>query len=62
MKETVNDRSGKAFNTIKEIGAVINDFRINAIGGLKEPLSSATLSPDAFSEIRTRMSFNVRKD
>ena len=38
MKETVNDRYGKAFNTIKEIGAVINDFRINAIGGLKAGL------------------------
>ena len=38
VKETINDRYGKAFNTINEIGAVINDFRINAIGGLKSGL------------------------
>jgi hypothetical protein len=35
---TISDRYGKAFNAIKEIGAVISDFRIDAIGGLKAGL------------------------
>ena len=38
MKETISDRYAKAFNSIREIGAVINDFKINAIGGLKAGL------------------------
>ena len=38
VKETISDRYGKAFNSIMEIGAVINDFRIDAIGGLKAGL------------------------
>ena len=35
---TISDRYGKAFNAIKEIGAVISDYRIDAIGGLKAGL------------------------
>ena len=35
VEATISDRYGKAFNALKEIGAVINDYRINTIGGLK---------------------------
>ena len=38
VQATISERYGKAFASIREIGAVINDFRINAIGGLKAGL------------------------
>ena len=38
IQATIIERYGKAFASIKEIGAVINDFRINAIGRLKAGL------------------------
>ena len=33
VQATISERYGKAFASIREIGAVINDFRVNAIGG-----------------------------
>ena len=38
VQATINERYGKSYSTIREIGAVINDFRINAIGGLRAGL------------------------
>ena len=38
VQATISERYGKAFASIREIGAVINDFRINAIGGLRAGL------------------------
>ena len=38
VQATISERYGKAFNTIREIGSVIDDFRINAIGGLRAGL------------------------
>ena len=35
VEATISDRYGKAFAAIKEIGAVINDFRIDSLGGMK---------------------------
>ena len=32
VQATISERYGKAFASIREIGAVINNFRINAIG------------------------------
>ena len=38
VQATIDERYGKAFASLREIGSVINDFRINAIGGLKAGL------------------------
>ena len=38
VEATISDRYGKTFAAIIEIGSVINDFRIDAIGGLKAGL------------------------
>ena len=38
VEATIIDRYGKTFAAIIEIGSVINDFRIDAIGGLKAGL------------------------
>ena len=38
IQATITERYGKTYSAIREIGAVINDFRINAIGGLRAGL------------------------
>ena len=38
VQATINERYGKSYSAIREIGAVINDFRLNTIGGLRAGL------------------------